>query len=227
MGYGEEIIRGVYIVGGPGISHVDDAACYVVESSGELVMIDSGAGGRTNQIVRNMQQLGLDPSKIKYLVLTHCHIDHIGGARELREQSGALIAIHELDAAPVELGDGAKTAASWYGRKFPPLKVDIKFSGSEEELKVGDGVLHILHTPGHTPGSIVCYLDRDGKRVLFGQDIHGPFLSAFGSDIGTWRDSMHRLLELKSDILCEGHFGIFQPRERVEGYIKKYLAQNQ
>lgn len=226
MGYGEEIIRGVYIVGGPGISHVDDAACYVVESAGELVMIDAGAGGRTDQIVRNMERLGLDPRNLKWIVLTHCHIDHIGGARELREKFGAKIAIHELDAPPVEEGDLARTAASWYGRRLSPLNMDLKFSGPEGELKVGEDVLHLLHTPGHTPGSLVCYLDREGKRVLFGQDIHGPFLSAFGSDIDEWRNSMHLLLGLNIDILCEGHFGIFQPRERAEGYIKKYLALN-
>jgi len=226
MGYGEEIVRGVYIVGGPGISHVDDAACYVVESAGALTMIDTGAGGRTELIVRNIEGFGLDPGKLTWIILTHCHIDHIGGAPYLREKYGARIAIHELDAPPVEQADAAKTAASWYRRRLSPLKVDVKFSSPEETIKVGDDVLHILHTPGHTPGSIACYLDRDDRRIVFGQDIHGPFLSVFGSDLEAWRASMNRLLKLNMDILCEGHFGIFQPRERAEGYIRKYLAQN-
>ncbi|MCX7983173.1 MAG: MBL fold metallo-hydrolase [Syntrophales bacterium] len=226
MGYGEEIFKGVYIVGGPGISHADDAACYVVESDGDLIMIDCGAGGRTSLIVRNIEGLGLDPHKLKWIVLTHCHIDHVGGAGELRERFGASIAIHALDAPPIEQGDASKTAAAWYGRRFLPLEVDWKFTGSEEKLSWGKDVLYILHTPGHTPGSIVCYLDREEKRICFGQDIHGPFLSSFGSDVKAWRESMHRLLSLNIDILCEGHFGIFQPRERAEGYIRKYLALN-
>jgi glyoxylase-like metal-dependent hydrolase (beta-lactamase superfamily II) len=50
-------------------------------------------------------------------------------------------------------------------------------------------------------------LDRDGQRILFGQDIHGPFLPAFGSDIAQWRTSMEMILALKPDILCEGHCG--------------------
>jgi len=62
-------------------------------------------------------------------------------------------------------------------------------------------------------------------RVLFGQDIHGPFSPEFLSDIGRWRDSMERLLSLKADILCEGHYGIFTGREKVRKYIEGYLDQ--
>jgi glyoxylase-like metal-dependent hydrolase (beta-lactamase superfamily II) len=80
-----------------------------------------------------------------------------------------------------------------------------------------------LHTPGHTPGSICLYLDRGEERVLFGQDIHGPFLPSFRSDINLWKSSMEKLLALDADVLCEGHFGIFRPRDRVNGYIRKYL----
>jgi glyoxylase-like metal-dependent hydrolase (beta-lactamase superfamily II) len=85
--------------------------------------------------------------------------------------------------------------------------------------------LHCAHSLGHTPGSIAVWLDRDGKRILFGQDIHGPFLPEFSSDIDQWRISMEKLLILKADALCEGHFGIFQPGDRVEAYIRKYLRQ--
>jgi len=69
------------------------------------------------------------------------------------------------------------------------------------------------------------YLDRAGKRILFGQDIHGPFMSSFRSSIEDWKKSMERLIDLQADILCEGHFGIFQPREKVEQYIRSYLRQ--
>lgn len=226
MGYGEEIASGVYVVGGPGISHADDAAVYVIAGDDELIMIDTGAGGREQAIVRNMEDLGLDPRKLCWVILTHCHIDHIGGAPYFRDRYAARIAIHELDSLPLEQGDGAKTAASWYGRKLTPLTADWKFTGEQVELPVGSDTLHILHTPGHTPGSIACYLDREGKRILFGQDIHGPFLPVFDSDIGAWRKSMEKLLALHADILCEGHFGIFQPRECAEAYIRKHLALN-
>ena len=84
-------------------------------------------------------------------------------------------------------------------------------------------MLNVIATPGHTPGSVAAYLDFAGTRVLFGQDIHGPFHPDFGSDIGAWRASMAKLLELDADILCEGHFGIYSPSDAVRAYILGYL----
>ena len=222
----ELIARGVYLIGGPGISHSNDATVFIIEFASELVMIDSGAGGSTETLIRNIEGAGLDPHRISRLILTHCHIDHIGSAPAFRNRFGCKIMIHALDAAAVEEGDSLKTAANWYGTYFPPMPVDAKMEGESMDLAFGDDTLHCLHTPGHTPGSICLYLDRDGKRILFGQDIHGPFVPTFGSDIRKWRVSMEKLLELQADILCEGHFGIFQPRDRVTAYIRKYLAMN-
>jgi glyoxylase-like metal-dependent hydrolase (beta-lactamase superfamily II) len=221
----EEIISGVYLIGGPGITSADDAAIYLIDFAGELVLIDAGAGRSASQIVRNIEMLGLNPINISHLILTHCHIDHIGSAPFFKNQYGIKILIHELDAKAVESGDSLKTAANWYGTIFSPTKVDRKLYGSHEILKFGQEELHCLHTPGHTPGSISLYVDREVKRVLFGQDIHGPFNVAFGSDIEAWKKSMQILLALNADILCEGHFGIFQPKERVRDYIERYLEE--
>lgn len=218
----ERICEGVYLVGGPDISHSYDATAFVVEDGGGLVLIDSGAGRSAARIMDNIKSTGLDPQGIKTLVLTHCHIDHIGGAPYFRRELGCRLVIHELDADAVADGDPVLTAANWYETDFPPTKIDERLSGSEGALVPG-GELKWLHTPGHTPGSICLYLDRGGERVLFGQDIHGPFLPSFKSDINLWKSSMEKLLALDADVLCEGHFGIFRPRDRVNGYIRKYL----
>lgn len=221
----EEIISGIYLIGGPGVTQTDDAAVYLIDFAGDLVMIDSGAGGSSSQLVRNIEMLGLNPASVSHVILTHCHIDHIGSAPFFREKHGAKIVIHELDARALETGDSVRTAANWYGTTFPPTKVDQKLKGAHEMLKFGDEELHCLHTPGHTPGSVSIYLDRAGKRVLFGQDIHGPFHKAFGSDIAAWKKSMQPLLDLEADILCEGHFGIYQPKNKVRDYIERYLEE--
>jgi len=221
----EEIINGVYLIGGPGITSADDAAIYLIDFVGELVLIDAGAGRSSSQIVRNIEMLGFNPAAISNLMLTHCHIDHIGSAPFFKKQYGTKILIHELDAGAVETGDSRKTAANWYGTIFPPTAVDQKLKGEHETLKFSQEELHCLHTPGHTPGSISLYLDRAGKRVLFGQDIHGPFHKDFNSDIEAWKKSMQVLLALNADILCEGHFGIFQPKESVRAYIERYLDE--
>ncbi len=221
----EEIVSGVYLIGGPDVTQADDAAVYLIDFAGELVMIDAGAGRSSSQIVRNIEILGLKPSAVSHMILTHCHIDHIGSAPFFREKYGAKIVIHELDAKALETGDSIRTAANWYGTTFPPTKVDQLLKGTHEVLKFGEEELHCLHTPGHTPGSISVYLDRGGKRVLFGQDIHGPFNKAFGSDIVAWRKSMQTLLALEADILCEGHFGIYRSKNNVKDYIERYIEE--
>jgi glyoxylase-like metal-dependent hydrolase (beta-lactamase superfamily II) len=133
--------------------------------------------------------------------------------------------MHYLDADVVERGDNKMTAAYWYGVPFAPLKIDIRLSGDEERLTFGQHEIVCLHTPGHTPGSISVYMDKSGKRILFGQDIHGPFFAEFGSDIGLWQTSMEKLLNLKADVLCEGHFGVYRPNEKVTDYIERYLDE--
>jgi glyoxylase-like metal-dependent hydrolase (beta-lactamase superfamily II) len=221
----EEIVSGVYLIGGPNVTLADDAAVYLIDFAGDLVMIDAGAGRSSSQIIRNIEMLGLKPASLSHLILTHCHIDHIGSAPFFREKYGTKIVIHELDARAVETGDSIKTAANWYGTNFSPTKVDQKLKGAHEILKFGEEELRCLHTPGHTPGSISVYLDRAGKRILFGQDIHGPFNKAFGSDIEAWKKSIQTLLALDADILCEGHFGIYQPKNKVRDCIERYLEE--
>ena len=225
MGNAEKICDGIYLVGGPGISHFQDAAVFIVECGDELVMIDSGSGKGLGILQDNMLDLGLNPAKISFLILTHCHVDHIGSAKFFRDTFGCRIIAHELDAQAIETGDDVMTAASWYDTRLPETPVDRKLSAEHEILTFGGDEIHCLHTPGHTPGSISLYLDRDEKRILFGQDIHGPFTPEFGSDIAQWRDSMERLLALEADILCEGHFGIFFGKKKVRKYIQGYLDQ--
>ena len=93
-------------------------------------------------------------------------------------------------------------------------------------MRIGDLEFNFLHTPGHTPGSISVYIDTRDGRVLFGQDIHGPFSPAWGSDLAQWRASMQKLLDLKADVLCEGHAGIYREKE-IGKYIESYLKQVQ
>ena len=218
-----EIADGIYIVGGPDISHPSDATSFVVDFGGELVMIDSGAGNSSRTLVKNIEKAGLNPHNISTLILTHCHIDHIGSAPYFKKNFSCDLVVHDLDAGAIENGDPILTAANWYETEFPPTPVDRRLTGDHEVLKFGDEKLHCLHTPGHTPGSISVYIDRGGKRILFGQDIHGPFLPSFGSDIEEWKKSMKKLLDLEADILCEGHFGIYRSKDSVEKYIKSYL----
>jgi len=220
----EKIFEGIYLVGSSELSDSADCCVYLVEFSDELLLIDSGAGESAPRIIENIYSLNLKNKPVKKLILTHCHIDHIGGANQLKDRLGLKIIAHQKCAEILKNADPALTASKWYGIEPEPIMVDQSFSGPELEIKIDDEILHLIYIPGHSPDSIAVYLDRAGRRVLFGQDIHGPIHPALGSNAKQYQESLKRLIELKADILCEGHFGIFEPASSVERYIRSYLA---
>ena len=98
------IYENVYQVGGAAISDVRDGAIYLIDL-GELVLIDSGAGIGFDQTLKNIQLVGFDPVNISAVILTHCHMDHIGGTAQFRQNFGSRVIMHALDAEIVERGD--------------------------------------------------------------------------------------------------------------------------
>jgi glyoxylase-like metal-dependent hydrolase (beta-lactamase superfamily II) len=217
-----KIAEGVYQVGGPDMTSPEDCCIYLVDL-GRPILIDTGSGRDPRKLVRNLATLQYSPSDISLVVLTHCHIDHVGGVPYLAGKYGLPMAIHELDARAVEEGDNRRTAASWYGIELKATKIKTHLTGKEGIFENGVSPLRWLHTPGHTPGSISLLVDNGLYLVLFGQDIHGPFYNSFGSDMDEWSESMRLLLEQEADILCEGHFGVIQPASEVRRYIEDYL----
>ncbi len=217
-----EITPGVFQVGGPTMTASQDAAIYLVDL-GIPMLIDTGSGSNNKGLVRNLQALGYNPQDIVRVILTHAHIDHIGGARFLKEKYDLRLAMHELDAPAVENADKMKTAATWYNMELEPIRIKERLAGEEGAFDAGVGQLHWVHTPGHTPGSIALWVEAGIYRVLFAQDVHGPFYDVFGSDLDDWATSMRKLIDLKPDILCEGHFGIYKPASEARRYIEDYL----
>ena len=213
------VSQDVYIVGGADLSHPYDCSVYLVDGGEEMVLIDSGAGEGFELIVDNIRSLGLRPDKLKAVIATHSHIDHIGALFRFREEYGVEVIAHELDTEAIETGIGS--GAEYYGVSYQPCKVDVILRGSEETVGCGHHDLKVIHIPGHTPGSIAVYLDA-GTRILFGQDVHGPYFLK-GSNTGQAKISLRRLADLDADILCEGHFGVYEPREEVRRYIEGHL----
>ena len=211
------------------VYHVGDSGCsvFLVDTQSEdgLVLIDCGM---SIEMIKNITRGGLDPKEIQHGIITHFHIDHIGACHDLKEFNPKIkFYAHELDAEAIEeKGHDSKTAASWYNVEYIPISLEKKITRDNEILRFGDYDFQCIHTPGHTPGSIGVYIGIDGKKLLFGQDIHGPFYPAFGSNLEDYQKSMKKLLNLEIDILCEGHFGIFYPAEEVYKYIERHMNLN-
>ena len=216
--------KDAYVIGGPEISHPLDCLVYLVDAD-DLVLIDAGAGQSYPALVDHIRFLGLDPDKLRYAIVTHRHIDHIGALAQFKKHFGVEVIAHEADAEAIETGRG--TGADVYGVPYEPCSVEHKIKGGETSLTLGTREFHFVHIPGHTPGSLAVHMDMAGKRVLFGQDIHGPYLPQWGGDPKAAVVSLERLLLLDADILAEGHFGIFEPADAVKEYISGYLKQLQ
>lgn len=214
-----EIVKNVY--------HVGDSGCSVylidTQSNDGLVLIDCGM---SLEMIKKISKLNLNPMEIKHCIITHFHIDHIAACYDFKQfNRNVKYYAHELDADAIEeKGHDRKTAAIWYGVNYKPVKLEKKLKGDLEILKFGTFEFQCIHTPGHTPGSISILIETEDnkKKILFGQDIHGPIIPGV-SNFGDYQISLRKLLDLNADILCEGHFGIFQPASEVQRYINKYI----
>ncbi len=120
------------------------------ESTGEAIVIDPGGNLADVQRILNKHQL-----RVKAIVITHAHIDHIAGADQLRKSSGAPVYMNEGDQ---ELSDRLDMQAAWLGVETPPNPgIDVP-AREGDVLMVGKVPFHVLHTPGHTQGSISLWI---------------------------------------------------------------------
>ncbi|MFC9388615.1 MBL fold metallo-hydrolase [Streptomyces venezuelae] len=189
---------------------------YLWQDEGELTLIDAGWAGTAARTATAIRAAGLDPDRLRRIVLTHCHRDHVGAAGELADRHGAEILAHRLD-APVIRGEAPvpePDLLDWEVPLFahgltvpeaPPTRVDREVEDGEE-LGFGDGAVAI-HTPGHTPGSMAVHLPRHG--VLFTGDtvasVGDVTFGVFHVDRAVAMESMRALAKLSPSVLCCGH----------------------
>jgi glyoxylase-like metal-dependent hydrolase (beta-lactamase superfamily II) len=206
-----------------GLTSGEDAAIYLVHFEGRAALVDGGCGYSQRKLLENIRSCGVGLEEIEYLLITHCHFDHTGGVSSMKQRLGCKVVAHELDAGFLEQGDNEVTAASWYGSSITPFTVDRKLTDPEEEIALGGRVITAIHTPGHSPGSVVYQTESEGLRVLFAQDVHGLLDPTLLSNRQDYFHSLERLISLDADIPCEGHFGIYKGRQRVKGFIESFL----
>lgn len=144
------------------IPAVGGTNCYIVqdEETKETMVIDPG--GDVDKIV---EMLNTIHAKVKYILLTHCHGDHIAGVNELKQRVGGKILIHRLDEEG--LRNPNVNLAEYVGLVRVIVQADARLDDGDL-IHVGNLEFKILHTPGHTKGGISIYSEEE--KLLFSGD---------------------------------------------------------
>ncbi len=127
------------------------------EQTHEAIVVDPG-----DEIASILEIVARHGLTVKAIVITHAHIDHIGGAQKLKKATGAPVYMNQNDA---ELHKMMDMQAGWLGVATPETVVIDSDAGDGSVLALGATEFHVLHTPGHTQGSISLWIPSEGKLV--------------------------------------------------------------
>jgi glyoxylase-like metal-dependent hydrolase (beta-lactamase superfamily II) len=147
-------------------------AAYVVNTKDGLALVDTCAQSDAAPILRQMQSLGLDVKRLRLILLTHAHGDHVLGAEALRQATGAKVYAGRGDCAVLRTGGPREAFFSMFEMdgEAHPTHVDVALAGGEV-IELGEARFHVVATPGHTPGSVCYMLEKDHRRMLFTGDV--------------------------------------------------------
>ena len=160
--------------------------CSVIgdETSHEAMVIDPG-----DDVQEVLDLIRKHHLQVKQIVITHAHIDHVGGAMKLRTATGAPILLNQNDYALLKMLDAQ---AAWIGMPSPG-KVDIDRSVTTgETVSAGSLTADILHTPGHTEGSICLYFAAD-KKLIAGDTLFAGSIGRTDLPGGSMQKILHSL----------------------------------
>ncbi len=196
---------------------------YLLVSDRSLDLIDAGMSGDVPRIADQIEPLGRAVSDLKRIVVTHAHGDHTGGVAELVRRSGARVLAHREEVPYIEgranlpAGTLLKRAIRWLDDRISGRVERVRVSGvldADDRLDMLGG-LRVIHTPGHTPGSISLYQEESGLLfcgdILFNGNLftgRGGLREAprfFAADPDEATETLHGLGSLSVRVLCVGH----------------------
>lgn len=223
----------VHVVGGGysgfGISGNLDCHVYVLNSGSELVLIDPGLGmpGDFDLILNNIRDDGLDPQKIRKLILTHYHCDHIGAAATARKLLDVEVYASKFAAPVIRSGDEKAVAldiakaAGFYPADYvlTPCPVDVELVEGNI-IKAGNLELDIYETPGHCDGHLSFILRGGDRTYLIGADLifwggRVIWQNIHDCRIDAYANSMFKMEKVDFDALLPGHGQISLRRGKV------------
>jgi len=201
--------------------------CYVIQEKG-TIMIDGGFPGTARAFKKALVNLSVKPTDIRLVIITHGHFDHIGLASYIREQTGARVAMHRADKEQLD-----KDRMTWpmgvttWGRisrwLFKPMLSLLRYEIPKVDVILGDEGLslegygisgRIIHTPGHSPGSVSVLLNTGDAFVGCMAQNSLPFslrprLPIYAQDIEKVKESWRVLVAAGARTIYPGHGNSF------------------
>ena len=179
-----------------------------------MLLVDAAMPHNGSRIINYIKRIGENPSNLKLIVLTHADLDHIGSAAELKQMTGAKLAIHSEDSPILSGKVGMKIVKGPLGLLFKLMYPLVRFHPIEPDIILNDDMyvagFKVVHVPGHTRGSICLY--QPGKIIFVGDTFRSdsaanPKLSskALAIKVEQFKASQRIISELDIDILQPGH----------------------
>ena len=209
---------------------------YVLKGDG-LILIDGGDPHKLNVFQEGLAKASVNPKDIQLIILTHGHWDHIGSASDIKELTGAKVLMHQKDMKFLDerypsqppgfsaWGKTLSTILKLYSPliKIPAFEVDIILDGKGISLEEYGIPGKVIHTPGHTRGSVSILMD---SGEIFAGDLAmnkfpmrpNPGLPVFGDDMQVVKESWRRVLDMGAKTVYPAHGKSF-PTEVIRGAI--------
>jgi glyoxylase-like metal-dependent hydrolase (beta-lactamase superfamily II) len=197
--------------------------CYVVKHEG-TILIDGGMPGEFDKFSKYLERLHVRPKEIQAIIITHCHWDHIGCAKDIKDMTGAKVVVHQFEKNILENGERVMPpgVTLWgkifgslinnYSKKFTikPCEVDISVGEGDYSLLEFGIRGNIVFTPGHSPGSISVVLESGdafvGDMAMNGLPLTlGPNLPIFAEDVSSLKNSWNKLIDMGVKTIYPAH----------------------
>ena len=192
------------------------ASVHLVDAGDGLIVFDTGYDQSLDLVIKHISEIGFSVKDIKYIFLTHGHIDHMGGAKRLRELSGAKIFLGKADKT-YATGEADLSYAKELGMEFTTTFTPDVLVSDGDSFTLGNTTVRAVATPGHTPGAMSYFFEVTDGKESFIAGLHGGmginslergFFDKYGLPYSLREDFVNSMLRLsteKVDIFLGNH----------------------
>jgi len=252
----QQVVDGIYVIETNYLNRQRFAACYLLACGGEAAVIETNTNNAVPNILEAVKQAGLTNEQVKYVILTHIHLDHAGGTGELmRHLPNAQLVLHGRGKRhmidPTKLIESVKQVygeekyREYYGEIQPVEKARVTVAEDKQVITVGGRELLLLDAPGHAKHHIVIF--EKETRSLFSGDAFGiayprffpdgsrlvfPSTSPTQFDPGAALETYQKIVDLEPERILHTHFGsnelVQESHEQLKEWVgfSKDLAHN-